>query len=919
MPQRALASTSASDNFNRANGSLGAGWTDMTDGGEQGLAVSNDAVIGTEASGTSGDIRTGEVYTSDQFSQIEVTSTQYSGGQWIGPAVRAQNGGQDLYLGIYWWNYGNPELGLYAEIDGQFTQLGSFYASGPLAAGTELTLSAIGSALSFSENGVVKISATDPSLTGGAPGIVAGFGTANADNWLGGDATVGGAYSIGGTVSGLAGTVVLENNGGDDLSISANGTFTFSPPLAQGAPYAVTVATVPSGQTCTVANGSGVVGSSGVTNVAVTCGSSAFFVQHVSTDANNVQTYSVTSEANGPGAQTFRVLQPSHPAAGMAHNFIYVLPVEAGLGTTFGDGLNTLQGLDAEDQYNLTIIEPTFAIDPWYADNPTNVGEQYETFMTELQPWVNANLSTSGTEQSWLIGFSKSGLGAEDLILKHPDLFTLAAAWDFPADMSSYDLYGPTSTANYGTDANFQANYRLTQAFVEAHKAPFQTNNRIWIGGYNGFQTDISDYDALLTSEGILHSTGPSVLMNHNWDGGWVPEAVAALHQDSIQIAGGGTTDTINFNSEGGTPTPDNLSGPDGSTVSLPAAPTLAGYSFNGWFAAPSGGLALGSPYTLSGSVTLYAQWIQNATDDYSYAAGTGSGSFPTSGNGLDGTTITLGSASGLSEAGYTFAGWNDGATTYPAGATYTLSSDGTPIIFAAQWTANVTDTVTFNSEGGTPTPGNLSGLDGTTITLPSAPGYPGHAFTGWNTEANGSGTNYSAGGTYTLSGSVTLYAQWVTNYSCVVNGSTVPVSVQVSGNAVIASGKIKLTNVVFSITNWFGTKATFKNIEVHVPDPNRTSAPYKANSATIATTPKGWTVGHGTNLYALHAGKVTVASGSNLTTAAFGAKYSDLGPVGTVISFQPTALTFTLKSPIVATASCMPAAPFQTFAQVKE
>ncbi len=740
----------------------------MTDGGEQGLAISNDAVIGTQASGTSGDIRTGEAYGGDQFSQIEVTPIQFSGGQWIGPAVRAQNGGQDLYLGIYWWNYGYPELGLYVENDGQFTQLGSLYASGPLAAGTDLTLSAVGSALSFSVNGVVEITATDSSLTGGAPAIVAD-GAANADNWLGGDATVGGAYSIGGTVSGLAGTVVLENSGGNDLSISANGTFTFSAPVAQGAPYAVTVATDPSGQTCTVANGSGVVGSAGVTNVAVTCGSSAFSVQYVSTDANNVQTYSVTSAANGPGAQTLRVLQPTHPAAGVAHNFVYALPVEAGLGTTFGDGLNTLQGLDAEDQYNLTIIEPTFAIDPWYADNPTNASEQYETFMTELQPWVNANFSTSGTEQSWLIGFSKSGIGAEDLILKHPDLFTLAAAWDFPADMPSYDYYGPSSTANYGTDANFQANYRLTQAFVDAHKAPFQTNNRLWLGGYNMFQTDISDYDALLTSEGILHTTGPSELMDHNWDGGWVPEALAALYQDSTQIAGGGTTDTISFNSEGG------------SAVS------------------------------------------------------------------------------------------------------------------------------------------SVSGLDGTTITLPSAPSYPGHTFTGWNTQADGSGTNYSVGGTYTLSGSVTLYAQWSASYSCAINGSSTPVSVQVSGSAMIAKGKIKLANVVFSITNWFGTTATFKNIEVHVPDPNNTSAPYKANSATIATTPNGWSVGHGTSLYALHAGKVTVASGSILTTAAFGAKYSDRGSVSTVISFQPGMLTFTLKSPIVATASCTPAAPVQTFAQVTE
>ena len=89
-----------SDNFNRANGSLGADWTDMSVGG---LAISNDAVVGTNATGNSGDIYTGETFGSDQFSQIELTSTQLSGGQWIGPAVRAQDGGQDLYFGIYRW------------------------------------------------------------------------------------------------------------------------------------------------------------------------------------------------------------------------------------------------------------------------------------------------------------------------------------------------------------------------------------------------------------------------------------------------------------------------------------------------------------------------------------------------------------------------------------------------------------------------------------------------------------------------------------------------------------------------------------------------------------------------------------------------------------------------------------------------
>ena len=103
--------------------------------------------------------------------------------------------------------------------------------------------------------------------------------------------------------------------------------------------------------------------------------------------------------------------------------------------------------------------------------------------------------------------------------------------------MSAYDQFGSSSANSYGTDANFQANYRLTPAFVDAHKAPFLSNNRIWIGGYSPvFQTDMSDYDALLTSEGIAHTTETPQLMVHRWDSGWVPIALAALRQDSINL-----------------------------------------------------------------------------------------------------------------------------------------------------------------------------------------------------------------------------------------------------------------------------------------------------------------------------------------------------------------------------------------------
>src|SRR5262249_46790349 len=153
-----------------------------------------------------------------------------------------------------------------------WTQLGSTYNSGALAAGTQLQLSVVGSTISFLQNGVQRISVTDASLTGGAPGIMSA-GAGQVDNWSGGGGRTRATCSGGGSVSGLSssGSVVLQDNGGDNLTVSANGPFTFATALASGAAYGVTVKTNPSGQACSVSNGTGTIASANVTNVIVSC------------------------------------------------------------------------------------------------------------------------------------------------------------------------------------------------------------------------------------------------------------------------------------------------------------------------------------------------------------------------------------------------------------------------------------------------------------------------------------------------------------------------------------------------------------------------------------------------------------------------------------------------------------------------
>jgi hypothetical protein len=86
------------------------------------------------------------------------------------------------------------------------------------------------------------------------------------------------AFTLGGTVSGLAGQGLVLQNGAATVAVNANGSFAFATPIASGSPYAVTVKTSPSNptQTCSVSGGTGTMGGANVTSVQVACSTSAF-------------------------------------------------------------------------------------------------------------------------------------------------------------------------------------------------------------------------------------------------------------------------------------------------------------------------------------------------------------------------------------------------------------------------------------------------------------------------------------------------------------------------------------------------------------------------------------------------------------------------------------------------------------------
>ena len=119
-------------------------------------------------------------------------------------------------------------------------------------------------------------------------------------------------YSISGTISNLTAIgLVLQNNGGDDLTVNSGATtFQFATPVAYGSSYNVTVFQQPTGLTCSVSNGSGANATANVTNVSLTCapgsliaagqysnGTTNYPLLANSTNGGATWTYSITSSA----------------------------------------------------------------------------------------------------------------------------------------------------------------------------------------------------------------------------------------------------------------------------------------------------------------------------------------------------------------------------------------------------------------------------------------------------------------------------------------------------------------------------------------------------------------------------------------------------------------------------------------------
>jgi len=245
-----------------------------------------------------------------------------------------------------------------------------------------------------------------------------------------------------------------------------------------------------------------------------------FQVNGPEAEPGGVALYRITSPYQR-GETQVRVLPPPRLDPPEKRRVLFVLPVEAGTGTRWGDAVRAARAAGVADRFGFVVVAPTFSDLPWYCDHPTNRRLRQESYLLEVVVPAIEDLYPHEAKHRGLLGFSKSGWGAFSLLLRHPEAFGAAVAWDAPFLMSKPG-YG--MAAIVGTQANFE-HYRIP-TLLEQHAEAVRGRKRLAHFGYGSFREDHQRLHALMERLKIPHDYADGPQRKHHWDGGWVEEAV---------------------------------------------------------------------------------------------------------------------------------------------------------------------------------------------------------------------------------------------------------------------------------------------------------------------------------------------------------------------------------------------------------
>jgi uncharacterized repeat protein (TIGR02543 family) len=330
--------------------------------------------------------------------------------------------------------------------------------------------------------------------------------------------------------------------------------------------------------------------------------------------------------------------------------------------------------------------------------------------------------------------------------------YTDGQIFDFASKVSLYAQWAPVPASTLTFAGNGATGSISSVTGDDGNSVTLPTGADLTYPGYT-----FAGWNTAPGGEGISYSVGGTITLTTS----------LSLYAQWTE-----TNYVVDFLPNGGTVSPTTTSfNVDTGTVALPT-PTYPGHTFNGWFTTASGGTLVGlggSSTVLAASTDLYAQWTAtNYVVDFLPNGGTVSPT--TTSFNVDTGTVALPTPT---YPGYTFNGWftaASGGTLVGLGGSSTVLAASTDLY--AQWTVIVVapvqvlnSTISFADNGGVGSVADVSGANGTSVTLPGGIGmsYVGKSFASWNTAANGSGTPYNVDAPLKLDSSFTLFAQWDT------------------------------------------------------------------------------------------------------------------------------------------------------------
>jgi len=324
---------------------------------------------------------------------------------------------------------------------------------------------------------------------------------------------------------------------------------------------------------------------------------------------------------------------------------------------------------------------------------------------------------------------------------------------------------------------------------------------------------------------------------------------------------------TVTFDAKSGVDPAPAITGASGKLASLPTS-TKTGYNFSAWFTEETGGVQVTTNTVFDDNTTIYARWTPTSYT-ISYALNNGTVDITTSNPAsynIETETFTLNNPT---RTNHIFTGWTGtDITTQQTTVSVEQGSYGNRS-YTANWTP-VTYIVTYNANGGTGSMPSAQTVNaGSSVYISyTYPTKTGYTFGGWNTEADGSGTDYSTGSNFTPTESITLYARWTpTSYtiSYALNNGTVDIATTNPASYNIETETFTLnnptrTNHIF--TGWTGTDITTLQTTVSVEQGSYGNRSYTANWTPViytvtynanggsGSTPSAQTVNAGNSVY---------------------------------------------------------------------